>query len=66
MPRFKRPWEQCRDSGYVLFLVTGRRYETVPLGSLGNLFAGIVWENGAVLTHTASGETYLPFGQLEV
>lgn len=57
---------QCRDSGYVLFLVTGRRYETVPLGSLGNLFAGIVWENGAVLTHTASGETYLPFGQLDV
>jgi hypothetical protein len=25
-----------------------------------------VWENGAVLTHTASGETYLPFGQLDV
>lgn len=57
--------EQCRDSGHVLFLVTGRRYETVTLGSLGDLFAGIVWENGAVLTHTASGEVYLPFGQLD-
>jgi HAD superfamily hydrolase (TIGR01484 family) len=62
----ERALAQCRDSGYVLFLVTGRRYETVPLGSLGHLFAGIVWENGAVLTHTASGETYLPFGQLDV
>ncbi|MCX5723229.1 MAG: HAD-IIB family hydrolase [Nitrospirae bacterium] len=56
---------QCRNSGHVLFLVTGRRYETVDLGSLRDLFAGIVWENGAVLTHTASGETYLPFGQLD-
>lgn len=56
--------EQCRDSGHVLFLATGHRYETVTLGSLGDLFAGVVWENGAVLTHTASGETYLPFGQL--
>jgi HAD superfamily hydrolase (TIGR01484 family) len=58
--------EQCRASGHVLFLVTGRRFETVALGHLGSLFAGIVWENGAVLTHTASGETYLPFGQLDV
>jgi len=57
--------EQCRESGHVLFLVTGRRFETVALGHLGSLFAGIVWENGAVLTHTASGETYLPFGQLD-
>ena len=57
--------EQCRDNGHVLFLVTGRRFETVVLGHLGDLFAGIVWENGAVLTHTASGETYLPFGQLD-
>lgn len=62
----ERALAQCRDSGYVLFLVTGRRYETVPLGSLGHLFAGIVWENGAVLTHAASGEIYLPFGQLDV
>ena len=57
--------EQCRASGHVLFLVTGRRFETVTLGNLESLFAGIVWENGAVLTHTASGETYLPFGQLD-
>lgn len=56
---------QCRNSGHVLFLVTGRRYETVDLGRLRELFAGIVWENGAVLSHTASGETYLPFGQLD-
>ncbi len=57
--------EQCRASGHVLFLVTGRRYETVSLGHLAELFSGIVWENGAVLSHTASGETYLPFGQLD-
>jgi HAD superfamily hydrolase (TIGR01484 family) len=57
--------EQCRASGHSLFLVTGRRFETVPLGRLGDLFAGIVWENGAVLAHIASGETYLPFGQLD-
>lgn len=57
--------EQCRASGHVLFLVTGRRFETVPLGRLGELFTGVVWENGTVLSHTASGETYLPFGQLD-
>jgi hypothetical protein len=45
--------------------LTGRRYETVSLGRLAELFSGIVWENGAVLSHTASGETYLPFGQLD-
>ncbi len=64
-PELETALEQCRANGYVLFLVTGRRFKTVPLGSLGGLFAGIVWENGAVLTHTASGETYLPFGQLD-
>lgn len=64
-PEVETALEQCRASGHVLFLVTGRRFETVTLGSLGDLFAGIVWENGAVLTHTASGETYLPFGQLD-
>jgi hypothetical protein len=37
----------------------------VQLGSLADLFAGIVWENGAAITHRASGETYLPFGQLD-
>ncbi|MGQ0696277.1 MAG: HAD-IIB family hydrolase [Nitrospiraceae bacterium] len=64
-PELETALEQCRASGHVLFLVTGRRFETVKLGSLGDLFAGIVWENGAVLTHSASGETYLPFGQLD-
>ncbi len=56
--------ERCRDSGHALFLVTGRRFETVSLGRLAELFTGIVWENGAVLAHRASGELYLPFGQL--
>jgi HAD superfamily hydrolase (TIGR01484 family) len=64
-PELESALARCRDSGHVLFLVTGRRYETVQLGYLGSLFAGIVWENGAVLSHTASGETYLPFGQLD-
>lgn len=64
-PEVETALEQCRDDGHILFLVTGRRYETVTLGHLGSLFAGIVWENGAVLTHAASGETYLPFGQLD-
>ena len=64
-PEVETALEQCRASGYALFLVTGRRFETVRLGRLGDLFAGIVWENGAVLTHTASGETYLPFGHLD-
>lgn len=61
----ERALEQCRASGHALFLVTGRRFETVPLGTVGKLFDGIVWENGAVLSHTASGEIYLPFGQLD-
>ncbi|MEK9141950.1 MAG: HAD hydrolase family protein, partial [Nitrospirota bacterium] len=64
-PEVETALEQCRASGYVLFLVTGRRYETVSLGHLAELFTGIVWENGAVLSHAASGETYLPFGQLD-
>lgn len=64
-PEVEAALEQCRASGHVLFLVTGRRFETVTLGHLGELFAGVVWENGAVLSHTASGETYLPFGQLD-
>jgi HAD superfamily hydrolase (TIGR01484 family) len=64
-PEVESALARCSDGGYVLFLVTGRRYETVQLGYLGSLFAGIVWENGAVLSHTASSETYLPFGQLD-
>jgi hypothetical protein len=65
-PELQTALEQCRATGHVLFLVTGRRFETVKLGGLGDVFDGIVWENGAVLTHTASGETYLPFGQLDM
>ncbi len=57
--------EQCRAAGYALFLVTGRRFETVPLGRLSEVFTGVVWENGAVLVHTGTREVYLPFGQLD-
>lgn len=57
--------EQCRALGHALFLVTGRRFESVSLGRLSQVFTGVVWENGAVLVHTATGEVYLPFGQLE-
>lgn len=60
-----RALEECRATGHALFLVTGRRFETVSLGGLGDLFSGVVWENGAVLSHTASGEIYLPFGELD-
>ncbi len=63
-PELETALEQCRASGHALFLVTGRRFETVPLGRLGELLTGIVWENGAVLVHCASGEIYLPFGQV--
>ena len=56
--------EQCRATGHALFLVTGRRFESIPLGRVGELVTGVVWENGAVLAHTATGEVYLPFGQL--
>jgi HAD superfamily hydrolase (TIGR01484 family) len=64
-PEVEAALEQCRASGHVLFLVTGRRFETVALGHLGEMFSGVVWENGAVLSHAASGETYLPFGQID-
>ena len=57
--------ERCRADGHALFLVTGRRFETVSLGRLGELVTGVVWENGAVLVHSATGEVYLPFGQLD-
>ncbi len=57
--------DRLRAFGYVLFLATGRRYGSIELGSLSNLFAGIVWENGAVLYHTATEEVYLPFGSVD-
>lgn len=64
-PAVESALERCRASGHALFLVTGRRFETVMLGPVGELFTGVVWENGAVLSHTASGEVYVPFGQLD-
>ena len=57
--------KQLHLLGYALFLVTGRQYETVELGELQDVFAGIVWENGAVLQHILSEEIYLPFGHLD-
>ena len=64
-PQLYSALEQLYASGYVLFLVTGRLTESVALGALGDLFTGIVWENGAVLFDTTSRETYLPFGRLD-
>ncbi|MBI4401554.1 MAG: HAD-IIB family hydrolase [Nitrospirae bacterium] len=63
-PELESALERCRALGHALFLVTGRRFETVSLGRLGELFTGVVWENGAVLAHTATGEVFLPFGQI--
>jgi haloacid dehalogenase-like hydrolase len=56
--------EQLHAAGNALLLVTGRRFGNLDLGPLGDLFTGIVWENGAVLYHVAAGEVYLPFGHL--
>jgi hydroxymethylpyrimidine pyrophosphatase-like HAD family hydrolase len=56
--------ERLRTAGYALFLVTGRRYESIALGSFGDVFTGIVWENGAVLSHAAAKQVSLPFGTL--
>ena len=64
-PQIHTALEQLFASGYVLFLVTGRLTESVSLGVLGDLFTGIVWENGAMLYDTANQETQLPFGQLD-
>jgi hydroxymethylpyrimidine pyrophosphatase-like HAD family hydrolase len=63
-PELEDALERCRALGHALFLVTGRRFESLPLGRLPELCTGIVWENGAVLSHPASGELYLPFGQI--
>jgi hydroxymethylpyrimidine pyrophosphatase-like HAD family hydrolase len=57
--------EQLRAAGYALFMVTGRRFGNAELGSLGDVFAGIAWENGAVLHHTITDEVYLPFGHID-
>lgn len=63
-PALQTALERLRAAGHVLFLATGRRLESVALGPLKDLFAGIVWENGAVLYHTRADEIYLPFGDL--
>jgi hydroxymethylpyrimidine pyrophosphatase-like HAD family hydrolase len=57
--------ERLRTAGYALFLVTGRRYGSIALGTLGNVFTGIVWENGAVLSQAAANQVSLPFGTLD-
>jgi len=57
--------EHLCTAGYALFMVTGRQVESIDLGPLRNVFAGIVWENGAVLHHTATDELYLPFGRID-
>ena len=64
-PQLCSTLEQLHAFGYVLFLVTGRLTQSVSLGSLADLFTGIVWENGAVLYDTANQETQLPFGQFD-
>lgn len=60
-----RVLEELIERGYTLFLVTGRIYQSVDLGALEPLFAGIVWENGAVLSQRQSDELYLPFGHID-
>lgn len=64
-PKLQAALEHLRKAGYVLFLVTGKRYQSIELGSLRNAFAGIVWENGAVLHHIVTDELYLPFGHVD-
>jgi hydroxymethylpyrimidine pyrophosphatase-like HAD family hydrolase len=64
-PTLQAALEQLHKAGYVLFLVTGKCFESIKLGPLRDAFAGIVWENGAVLHHTATDELYLPFGHVD-
>jgi hydroxymethylpyrimidine pyrophosphatase-like HAD family hydrolase len=52
-------------AGYILFLVTERRFGSIELGPLRDIVTGIVWENGAVLHHSRTNEVYLPFGQVD-
>ncbi len=56
---------QLAHADYSLFLVTGRQYDTVDLGKLADLFTGIVWENGAVLTMRGLDDVFMPFGQVD-
>jgi hypothetical protein len=60
-PTLQAALTKLREANYVLFLVTGRRFDTHFVNALKDGFAGMVLENGAVLYHTASDEVYLPF-----
>jgi hydroxymethylpyrimidine pyrophosphatase-like HAD family hydrolase len=60
----QRALMKLHNLGCALFLVTGRRFEGIPLGVLSDIFDGIVWENGAVICRTATNEVYLPFGYI--
>lgn len=57
--------KQLHQDGFALFLVTGRQYKTIPLGRWSEVFSGIAWENGAVLTLQDIEELYLPFGHID-
>jgi hydroxymethylpyrimidine pyrophosphatase-like HAD family hydrolase len=56
---------ELRQAEFAIFLVTGRRYQSLHLGPLGDLLTGIVWENGAVLQASAAPDVYLPFGRVD-
>lgn len=64
-PALQNALERLRSTGHALFLVTGRHLDDLDLGGLAELFTGIVWENGAVLYHTATREVFLPFGMVD-
>lgn len=64
-PALQTALHQLRAAGCALFLVTGRRCEHIVLGALADVFSGIVWENGAVLTHPGSDELHQPFGTVD-
>lgn len=63
--KLQRALAQLRQDNFALFLVTGRRCDSIELGSLRDVFTGIVWENGAVLTLKAIDDLYLPFGYVD-
>lgn len=63
-PALRAALERLYADGYILFLVTARLFGSVDLRPLKHLMSGIVWENGAVLYHSAADEVYLPFGHI--
>ena len=64
-PPLRAALARLREANDVLFLVTGRRFDTRFVNALKGDFAGMVLENGAVLYLAASDEVYLPFGVTE-